>query len=68
MQSTQVSYYWLKEAGVSNILDFTTTSATSRSGERVRCSADAEQGELEADLRLHERADDGAGQDRAERE
>ena len=29
MQSSQVSYYWLKDAGVSGILDFTTTSATS---------------------------------------
>ena len=51
MQSSQVSYYWLKDAGVSDILDFTTTSATSiERKENLRCSIDAKQIEFGADL------------------
>ena len=51
MQSSQVSYYWLKDAGVSDILDFTTTSATSKERkENLRCSVDAKQGEFGVDL------------------
>ena len=55
MQSSHVWYYWLKDAGVLDILDFTTTSATSKERkENLRCSIDAKQGEFGVDLRFHE--------------
>ena len=51
IQSSHVLYCWLKDAGVSDILDFTTTSATSKERkEDLRCSIDAKQGEFGVDL------------------
>ena len=54
MQSSQVSYYLLKDAGVSDILDFTTSATRKERKENLRCSTNVKEGEFGVDLRFHE--------------